>query len=299
MRKPLAIAIMGPTASGKSEVAERLASALGTRIVNADAFQVYKGFDIGTAKPLHREQYDLVDILEPTDSFSVGRFINLAGPIMTRYEADGQDAVVCGGSGLYVRALFEGYQQMKGADPDLRVALKQDLDTFGIDGVLEREGVSRAELSHDLQKNRQRLLRFLEKRRMPSEPRDGISWRSDRLKFAIDIGRDELVCRIEARIRRMVDNGWREEVGSLLDRGVPLDAPAFRAIGYRQMTAVVSGSLSMEDAIGQIEIATRQYAKRQLTWLRREPQLHWVDGQGGTKAVVDHIMQSIGEGKNG
>jgi len=299
VKKPVAIAIMGPTASGKSDVAERLAAALGARIVNADAFQVYKGFDIGTAKPTHRNLYDLIDILEPTQSYSVGKFVRDAEPLMAKYEGANRHTVVCGGSGLYVRALFEGYASMKGADMNVRKALKEDLDTLGFEGLLAREGVSPAELSHDLQKNPQRLLRFLEKRRMPSEPQDGISWRSERLKFAIDIGRDDRVCRIEARVRRMVESGWREEVQKLLDSGVPLNAPAFRAIGYKPMAAVVSGSLSLGDAIDQVNIATRQYAKRQLTWLRREPQLHWVDGRGGIEPVVDHILNTIKGGSNG
>jgi tRNA dimethylallyltransferase len=168
-----------------------------------------------------------------------------------------------------------------------------------MEGLLAKEGVAPRELSHDLQKNPQRMLRFLEKRRMPSEPQDGISWRSERLKFAIDIGRDDRVSRIEARVRRMVDNGWREEVQSLLDSGVPLNAPAFRAIGYKPMAAVVSGSLTLDEAIDQTNVATRQYAKRQLTWLRREPQLHWVDGRGGAESVVDHILNTIKGGSNG
>ncbi len=299
MGKPLAIAIMGPTASGKSDVAERLAAALGARIVNADAFQVYRGFDIGTAKPIDRSLYDLIDILDPTESYSVGKFVRDAEPLMACYATEGRHTVVCGGSGLYVRALLEGYRHMKGTDPKLRKALEEDLDTFGSEGILQREGVSTAELSHDLQRNPQRLLRFLEKRRMPSEPHDGISWKSKRLKFAIDIERNDLVCRIEARIRRMVDRGWREEVQSLLDSGVPLSAPAFRAIGYKPMAAVATGLLSLDDAIDQVIVTTRQYAKRQLTWLRREPQLQWVDGRGGTEPVVDHILNTIKGGSNG
>lgn len=299
MGKPLAIAIMGATASGKSDAAERLAGVLGCRIVNADAFQVYKGFDIGTAKPADCQRYDLIDILDPTESYSVGRFVGDADPLMTGYAEQGADTVVCGGSGLYVRALFEGYREMKVANLELRKALKRDLDTLCVDRILAQEEVSGDELSHDLRKNPQRLLRFLEKRRIPSEPHEGISWRSERIKFAIDIGRDDRVGRIEARVRRMVDNGWREEVQSLLDSGVPLSAPAFRAIGYKLMAAVVCGSGTVEHAIDQTIIATRQYAKRQVTWLRREPHLHWVDGREGTESVVDHILKTIKGGSNG
>lgn len=299
MQAPRAIAIMGPTASGKSEVAERLAEIIGTRIVNADAFQVYRGFDIGTAKPRNREPYDLIDILEPEEGYSVGRYVRDARPLLETYTQAGADTVVCGGSGLYVRALFEGYRDMQPADLDLRRSLVEDMENLGIEALLARERVSADELSHDLRQNRRRLLRFLEKRRMPSEPHEGISWRSERLKFAIDLGRDDRNDRIEARVRRMVDDGWREEVQGLLNRGVSMDAPAFRAIGYVDMAEVVIGRFSLDQAIDRIVVATRQYAKRQVTWLRKEPHLQWVDGSGGSASVVDRILNILKGGSNG
>jgi tRNA dimethylallyltransferase len=284
---------MGPTASGKSAVAEALAERLGCRIVNADAFQVYRGFDIGTAKPKDRRNYDLIDILEPTDSYTSGRFVKDAEPLLQGYLAAGGDAVVCGGTGLYVRALWEGYADMPKADLALREQLKQDLDTFGVDEFLKREGISPDDLGYDVRSNPQRLLRFLEKRRMPNEPRSRTAWLSGHPKIAIDMDRDQLVGRIEERIRRMVDDGWRDEVRELLERGVPLSAPAFRAIGYRQIVESLEGRISFDEVVHLTLIATRQYAKRQMTWLRREPRLLWVDGHGDANAVADVILNKI------
>lgn len=284
---------MGPTASGKSAVAEALAQKLGCRIVNADAFQVYRWFDIGTAKPKDKVLYDLIDILDPADNYTAGRFVQDADPLLRGYLESGQDAVVCGGTGLYVRALWEGYEAMSPADMGLRERLKQDFDTLPTEEILRREGVSEAELSYDVISNPQRLLRFLEKRRLPNEPRSRAAWLSGHPKVALDFSRDELVGRIEARIRRMIDDGWRDEVHQLLDSGVPLSAPAFRAIGYRQMAGSLEGSLSLDEAMHLTLISTRQYAKRQMTWLRREPRLLWVDGHGEPDVVASVIVNKI------
>lgn len=293
MHEPLAIAIMGPTASGKSAVAEALATRLDARIVNADAFQVYRGFDIGTGKPADTSRYDLIDILEPTENYSAGRFVRDAEALVHGYLGEGRHTVVCGGTGLYVRALWEGYEAMAPSDVALRGRLKRDFNNVPLAQILEREGISAADLSYDVRSNPQRLLRFLEKRRMPNEPRSRTAWLSGHPKVAIDIGREPLVGRIEARIRRMVDDGWRDEVRQLLESGVPLSAPAFRAIGYRYLADSVEGRISMDEALHLTLVATRQYAKRQMTWLRREPRVLWVDGHGEVDAVADLVLDKI------
>ncbi len=284
---------MGTTASGKSAVAEALSRKLDCRIVNADAFQVYRGFDIGTGKPKDKSPYDLIDILDPTDNYTVGRFVQDADPLLRGYLESGRNAVVCGGTGLYVRALWEGYEAMSPADISLRERLKQDFDNLPVEEILRREGISKSDLSYDVTSNPQRLLRFLEKRRLPNEPRSRAAWLSGHPKVAIEISRDELVGRIEARIHRMIDDGWREEVRQLLDSGVPMSAPAFRAIGYRQMAASLEGSLSLDEALHLTLISTRQYAKRQMTWLRREPRLLWVDGHGEPDAVANVVVNNF------
>ncbi|MEO7453164.1 MAG: tRNA (adenosine(37)-N6)-dimethylallyltransferase MiaA [Fimbriimonadales bacterium] len=293
MRTPQAIAIMGPTASGKSAVAEVIAERFGCRIVNADAFQVYRGFDIGTGKPTNRDGYDLIDLLDPHEHYTAGRFVTDAEPLIQGYLAAGSTVVVCGGTGLYVRALWEGYSAMKPPTPELREQLKQDLNNLGVAGILDREGLSEADLGYDVLSNPHRLLRFLEKRRMPNEPRSRSAWLSGHPKIAIDIGRDQLVGRIESRIRRMLDDGWRDEVRTLLESGVPTSAPAFRAIGYRQIAESLEGRMSFDEAVHLTLIATRQYAKRQMTWLRREPRLHWVDGHGNAISVADLVEHII------
>jgi tRNA dimethylallyltransferase len=254
---------------------------------------VYRGFDIGTGKPKNRGGYDLIDVLEPDENYTAGRFVNDAEPLIKGYLAAGSNAMVCGGTGLYVRALWEGYDHMEVSAPEVRSQLKQDLDNYGVAEILRREGTSEAELGYDVVSNPHRLLRFLEKRRMPNEPRSRSAWLSGHPKIAIDVGRDQLVGRIEARIRRMLDDGWRDEVLALLESGVPMSAPALRAIGYRQIADSLEGRTSFDEAVHLTLIATRQYAKRQMTWLRREPRLHWVDGHRPTEDVADLVENII------
>ncbi len=298
--KPLAIAIMGPTASGKSNLAEELASLLGSRIINADAFHVYLGFDIGTSKPANRERYDLIDILDPRDSFSAGRFVSMARTLCASYEQADRNTVVCGGTGLYVRALFEGFSEMSGHSEELRANLRSDLEHLGPDALLKSVGISVGEPDQETKNNPVRLLRYIEKRLDPRAPPQASSpWQARRLKFGLRWDRQALTERIDKRALMMVHNGWRSEVERLLDSGVQEHWPAFRAIGYREMAICVRGEISLDSAVERIRIRTGQYAKRQMTWLAKEPGLRWLDGSFPASRIAGQIVDISREEQDG
>lgn len=290
---------MGPTAVGKSVVAERLASMLDCRIVNADAFQVYRGFDVGTAKPNNREIYDLMDILSPQEWFSAGRFVKLARRLCAGYALEGRDVVVCGGTGLYVRALFDGYKDMTAADSEQRARLRQILDEDGPDAVLAEAEIDPASVKTEWRSNPVRVLRLAEKAFGETGEATNDPWPANRFKFALRFDRYQLNQRIEARVLNMVHNGWREEVSRLLAAGAEPHWPPFRAIGYREMCEHLQGNLSLDDAIVKIVVRTRRYAKRQMTWLAKERGLVWLDGDASAESVATKIAELIREEKDG
>lgn len=288
----IAVAILGPTAVGKTAVAEALAASLNTKIINADAFQVYKGFDVGTAKPSRRSLYELLDICEPWEPFSVGRFVELAAPLCRALSP----CIVSGGTGLYARALFEGYSDMAASDSELRRELKDFYAEHGREALLKAEGVSEDDVPDDARGNPQRLIRFLEKRRLPrpvGKP-PALAGKT-KFKFGLSLERAKLVEAIERRVHRMVQNGWRREVENLLAAGVRREWPAFRAIGYGEMADYINGKCSLDAAIEQTIIRTRQYSKRQLTWLRKEPGLRWLDANAAPSQLAEQIERITGE----
>lgn len=266
------IGVYGQTAGGKSALAESLAHRLGAPILNADAFQVYRGLDIGTAKPADRTRYRLLDLKDPREGFGVGEWValvqrelaELAGPV-----------VVCGGTGLYLRALFEGYAEMKGPpDPALRERLNQK----PVDELREELAARAPQVAQrtDLA-NPVRVRRALERLDTPGEPLrvDLQGWRTIKLVTRVEPAQHAV--NLEARLDQMLAAGWADEVKGLLAAGVPKDAPGFRAIGYEQIVRLLEGEASFGETRLSILCATRNYAKRQRTWLRSEPKLNPVD----------------------
>ncbi len=292
---PVAVALMGPTAVGKTLVAECLAETLPARIINADAFQMYKYLDIGTAKPDNRHLYELLDILEPEESCTVGRFVRLARSILAREAEAGRHSIVCGGTGLYIRALFEEYSEMKPPpEPGLRESLEEALRLVGPEELLRREGVDPSEAPPDALRNPVRLVRFLEKRRLSAQGEPlGPPWHTLRYKIGLRRTPGDLKRRIEERFDEMMSKGWIEEVRSLLARGVTEKSPAFRAIGYRELAGVVRGEMSLSEAREMILKQMWQYARRQMTWLRKERNLRWLDAQRPPEVIAEEIAQLI------
>jgi tRNA dimethylallyltransferase len=282
MQRPPLTVIAGPTASGKTRLAIALAQRIDAEIVSADSQQVYRWFDIGTAKPSAAElaavPHHLVSILDPGESFSAGRFQSLADQAIAAITGRGKRVLVVGGTGLYVRVLLHGVVPAPASDADLRRALEQEAQRIGREGLHRRLAEVDPETAAQVKTtDLVRIVRALEIHALTgttaSRFRREHRFAEDRYAyrlFVLDPPRQELYRAIDERTRGMFRGGLVEEVRSLVTRGYR-DAAPMKSVGYAQALAHVEGSLTLEEAIARASRETRRYAKRQLTWFRREP----------------------------
>jgi tRNA dimethylallyltransferase len=278
--------LVGPTAAGKSAVALELARLIEVEIVSADSMQVYRGMDIGTAKPTVSERarvpHHLIDVCEVGDAFDAKRFVDLASRIIANIHAHGKTALVAGGTGLYVRALRRGLFEGPSRNQELRARLEKMSATQLFE---ELQGVDPLTAQRIDRHNPRRLVRALEVFHETGRPISELQreWLNDEPRndasplFCLSRDRDNLYARIEKRIDEQVAAGWVGEVRRLLPLGVEKNATAMQAAGYRELIAHVRGDLSLDEAVALIKTRTRQLAKRQLTWFRREPQVDWIE----------------------
>lgn len=289
------IAVMGPTASGKTALAEGLAETLDAQLVNADAFQSYQGLDIGTAKPTNKDRYSLLDIKTPDETYGVGEFVSRAARVLNETYLAGRNAVVVGGTGLYIRALFEEYADMGVApNPELREALNSRLEHEGL-VPLATELTTRwpeVAVKTDL-RNPVRVIRAIE--RCSTEHRMlQIKLPAYRkLKLGLSPSIEQLAPAIEHRAQLMVQNGWVQEVENLMDAGYSSDAPGLRAIGYRHLWDYLEGRVEFGQAIAKTIADTKRYAKRQRTWLRTEPNLFVVWGNEPLNSAIERVQIAL------
>lgn len=300
-RQPV-VTVMGATATGKSGLALQLAEALGGEIVNADALQIYRGLNIGTAKPdaamLQRVPHHLVDILEPEEAFSAGEFVRRASEAIEDIQQRGRLAILVGGTGLYFRALLDGLSPLPEIDAAVRDRVRQlPLEEASKQlSELDPETASRLAPA-----DRQRIQRALEV--VLSSGRPISYWQ--RLKpsaeslwpayrIGLTMARGLLYDRIAGRVQGMVADGWVSEVEGLLERGVAPAVPAFQAIGYRQLVRHVLGEWSLEAALDETIRATRRYAKRQVTWFRKERAIRWVPALDTERAIPSLLRELHG-----
>jgi tRNA dimethylallyltransferase len=296
-RKNLLITVAGPTGSGKSDLALALAREFGGEIVNCDSLQLYRGMDIGTAKtpPAARGgiPHHMLDVLEPDQVFNAGDYAELARPLLREIAGRGAVPIVAGGTGFYLRALLDGLAEGPKRDDALRRDLsRRELRRPGaLHRILKRLDSAVAARIHANDHNKlTRAIEICLLARRPAtevfaagrEPLGGFQT----LKFVLNPPRAELHQRIAARTQAMFQAGLVEEVQRLLDSGVQKGAKAFESIGYKQALEVLNGAISREQAIELTTIATRQYAKRQWTWFRREANIHWLSGFGGEMEVL-------------
>lgn len=298
------IAILGATATGKSALALALAEILDGEIINADALQVYRGFDIGTAKPTAEERarvpHHLLDILEPWQRYSAGDFARRAREAIADIRSRGKRPLVVGGSGLYLRALFEGISPIPPGDPALRRQLRQRLEDEGLPAlVAELESRDPATVARLAAGDSQRILRALEVVMVSGVPLS--RWierqpfgdqRLSAMKIGLTLPRAILYDLIAVRVTRMVNHGWLEEVQRLLSSGLTQSLPAFQAIGYRQLAGHLQGESSLSEAAEEITRQTRRFAKRQETWFRKEPEVVWVTA-GPPDELTPRILELI------
>ncbi len=299
MRVPV---IVGPTAVGKTAVAVELAASLGGEIISADSRQVYRGMEIGTGAPevdiLKRVRHHLVGVVEPERRLSAGVFADRARRALGEIIARGRVPLVVGGSGLYIRALVDGLAPIPDLDPEAVRRVEREVDRRGMPAMLaELAKVDPRYASKVGPRDRKRLVRALVVQRVTG--RSFSEWHAvgngNRLENPVIIGltrpRGELWGLIEKRVRAMMDRGWVGELKALAEKYGGLNrlpAPVVEALGYRQLIQYLRREISLETAVEQIVIATRRFAKRQMTWFRADERVMW-NRQSGPSAVMEWV----------
>ncbi|HUJ71436.1 MAG TPA: tRNA (adenosine(37)-N6)-dimethylallyltransferase MiaA [Verrucomicrobiae bacterium] len=301
--------LVGPTAVGKSAIALELARLVDAEIVSADSMQVYRGMDIGTAKPTTEERarvpHHLLDVCEVSETFDVKRFVELASLTIAGIHSRKKTALVVGGTGLYVRALRQGLFEGPPRNEEARARLEKmsatqlfeelqridPLTAQGIDPHNPRRLVRALEVFHETGKS----IRELQTQWAQAGPKTGTP-----PMFCLNRDREDLRARMDKRIDEQIAAGWVGEVRELLARGLEKNATAMQAAGYRELVAHVRGDLPLRDAVTLIKTRTWQLAKRQLTWFRREPHVEWLE-IGREELPLDtakRILQAIQHGEN-
>lgn len=295
------ICIAGPTASGKTALAVQLAKALGGEVVSCDSMQVYRGMDIGTAKPTPDEMdgivHHMLDVADPCEDFSVSRYCEMASPIVDDIVARGKTAIIAGGTGLYMDALIKGNSFAPCPSTGVREKLEAEADKLGMEEMLRRLSTIDPDSADRLHlKDRKRILRALEvyhetgktiteHNRMTQQipPKYGALW------FALDDeDRRTLYDRIDRRVEKMLNDGLLTEIQALLDKGIPENTTALQAIGYKEYISALKGNCTIDEATALVQQSSRHYAKRQLTWFRRNQAIHWLVRSPGE--TTDEIL---------
>ncbi|ULR53777.1 tRNA (adenosine(37)-N6)-dimethylallyltransferase MiaA [Streptomyces deccanensis] len=283
---PRVIAVVGPTAAGKSDLGVFLAQRLGGEVVNADSMQLYRGMDIGTAKLTPEERHGvphhLLDIWDVTAAASVAEYQRLARARIDALLADGRWPILVGGSGLYVRGAVDNLE-FPGTDPEIRARLEEELTLRGSGALHARLAAADPEAAHAiLPSNGRRIVRALEVIEITGKPftanLPGHDAVYDTVQIGVDVARPELDERIARRVDRMWDAGLVEEVRALEAQGLREGRTASRALGYQQVLAALAGQCTMDEARAETVRATKRFARRQDSWFRRDPRVHWLKG---------------------
>ena len=298
------ICIAGPTASGKTALAVELAKEYNGEVVSCDSMYVYRRMNIGTAKPSLEEMdgivHHMIDVAEPDEDFSVSRYCEMADPIVDDIVARGKTAIIAGGTGLYMDSLIRGNGFAPFPATGVREKLEAEADQIGIEAMMARlqsidpEAAARI---HD----RKRILRALEvyletgetitehnRKTQQIPPKYSPLWLG--LDFA---DRAELYRRIDLRVGLMLEQGLLAEIQALLNSGIPSKCTAMQAIGYKEFIAALDGRCTIEEAADEVRKSSRHYAKRQMTWFRRNKNIHWLTRQ--THETTEEIIRRAGQ----
>lgn len=286
--KPKVIVITGPTASGKSSLAIELALHFGAEIVNADSMQVYRGMDVGTAKPTITERrgvpHHLLDVVDPDEDFNAAKYRSLATPILNDIASRNKASLVVGGTGLYIKSLLNGLFECPPADPELRDEMRRVWETHGPAYLFERLKTFDPESAEKIHPHdRLRVIRALEVYCLTHQPFSSLVRRHDfkdqsfhALKICLQVDRPQLYDRIDRRSVSMIEAGLVAETERLLMKGYAPDIKPMNSLGYRQIRRFLDGEYDLDEAIRQLQRDTRRYAKRQLTWFRADPEMIWM-----------------------
>jgi tRNA dimethylallyltransferase len=295
--------LAGPTAVGKSEIAIRLAERLGGEIVSVDSMQVYRGLDIGTAKPspadYTRLPHHLIDVVDVTEEFDVAQFVRLASSVVAEIQSRDRVPILCGGTGLYFKAFLEGLCEAPAADAALRAVLRATPLPDLLRELAEHDPATYERIDRQ---NPRRVIRALEVIRLTGKPFSAqrANWELSPLAplpYSLHFGFARSVAdlhqRIEARVDAMFRQGWVAETEQLLRRGLAQNETAMQALGYRQIIEHLRGERSLPETIERVKARTRRFAKRQMTWFRHQLQLNWVnlEPQSSAEATAESIAR--------
>lgn len=312
MSKPYLVVIGGATASGKTAAAVELCRAIDGEVISCDSMQIYRGMDIGTAKPTIEERqgiaHHMIDIIDPCEGYSASRFKEEAAACIRDILARGKQPVLCGGTGLYIDALTRPMAFSLPSDAAVRDELvelsQQENGRSRLHALLEEIDPESASRLH--KNDVRRVVRAIEIYRLTGrtmtehmaadQQREG----DYRLSFfALDWPRETLYARIDRRVDQMMQKGLAEEVARLLKGGLSADSTAMQALGYKEIAAALQDRCDMSEAVEEIKLGSRHYAKRQLTWLRRDGRVHFIDAQNKTVYdIVEQMREEIDHEKN-
>ena len=304
------LCIAGPTASGKTALAVELAKELDGEVVSCDSMQVYRRMDIGTAKPSPEEMqgipHHMIDVAEPDEDFSVSRYCAMAAPIVDDIVARGKTAIIAGGTGLYMDSLIRGNDFAPFPSTGVRERLEAEADEVGLPAMLARLREIDPDTA-DRVSDRKRILRALE---VYLETGETITEHNRKTRLippkytplwlGLDFAdRGELYRRIDKRVDIMLEMGLMEEIRSLLDSGIPEKCTAMQAIGYKEFVNALEGREPLSQAAEEVKKASRHYAKRQLTWFRRNPAVRWLVRSGDDgREILTSARQIIRDSDN-
>jgi tRNA dimethylallyltransferase len=299
------IVILGPTASGKSALAIRLAEKLGGEIVCCDSTQVYRHFDIGTGKvPIEKRRgipHHLLDIVEPDEVFTAGEYRRRATQVLSHISSAGKVPILTAGTGLYLRALLEGLADAPERSEELRSRLRDIASRRGADylhRILKRLDPETA--SRIAPRDAQKVIRAVEVRLLAGKTvselhrraRSGLEGYQVK-KIGLSPPREALYAQIDRRVEEMFQAGWLDEARRLIERGIAAESKPFHFIGYSELRDLLSGKLSLQQALLRIQQATRQYAKRQITWFRREQNVLWLPIFGHDPEAIKQALNLL------
>ena len=282
------ICVAGPTASGKTALAVELAKEFNGEVISCDSMQIYRRMDIGTAKPTKEEMqgipHHMLDICEPTEDFSVSRYCEMATPILDDILARGKTAIIAGGTGLYMDSLIRGNDFAPVPATGHRERLEAQAEAAGIEPLLAQLQEIDPEAAERSQGNLRRIVRALEVYLETGETitehnrkTQALPSNYDPLWLGLDFEeRATLYGRVDRRVEIMLEMGLLDEIRSILASGIPEKATALQAIGYKEFVDAMAGRSTLESAIAQVQQSSRRYAKRQLTWFRRNEKMHWL-----------------------
>ena len=301
------ICIAGPTASGKTALAVELAKEFHGEVVSCDSMQIYRRMDIGTAKPTREEMqgipHHMIDICEPDEDFSVSRYCEMATPIVDDILARGKTVIIAGGTGLYMDSLIRGNDFAPTPATGHRERLEEKLNIIGLDAMLAELAAIDPEAAERAQRNPRRIVRALEVFYETGETitehnrrTQAIPSRYRPLWLGLDFDpRQLLYDRIDLRVSLMLEQGLMAEIHDILSSGIPAKATALQAIGYKEFVATLDGGCTIAEAADEVRQSSRRYAKRQLTWFRRNKEMNWLVRGASTTAeeIFEQARQVI------